>query len=305
MINEISLNQYRIFYAAAECGSISRAAEKLFISQPAISRAVSLLEDSLGVKLFRRGRKGVTLTDEGSVLYGHLKNAFSEINAAESYIRGLVEKGGGHLRIGASAVLCRHMLLPYLKGFGEENPQIRITIDCQSSVQTDKMLESGSIDLALMVRPQDLTGKRFISLGSISDVLTAAPAFLDRIGFSVSSPLSSEEINLLIERAGGIMLLDTRNGTRRHIDRYFSSNGIAAERSGILEVSGMDMLIEFAGTGLGLACVIRSFIEDDIKSGRLMEIPIKNPIGSREVGFVVNERQTPFTAEKFLEFIEN
>ena len=67
----------------------------------------------------------------------------------------------------------------------------------------------------------------------------------------------------------------------------------------------MDMLIEFAGTGLGLACVIRSFIEDDIKSGRLMEIPIKNPIGSREVGFVVNERQTPFTAEKFLEFIEN
>lgn len=304
MLTEVSLNQYRIFYAAAQCGSISKAAEKLYISQPAISRAVHSLEEGLGTKLFRREHRGVTLTEEGELLYGHLKNAFAEISTAEERIRELTESDSGHLRIGTSAVLCKNMLLPYLKGFAAEHPKIKITIECRSSRLTGELLESGAIDAALMVRPSAPADISFYSLGEIRDTFVAAPSFLSGIGYERGKALSSEEFGELIERAGGIMLLDKTNGTRRHIDRFFKENKIAAERSGIIEVSGMDMLIEFALTGLGIACVIKSFVKDDINSGRLAEIHLQNTPDSREVGFAVPTKgELSRSAKCFMDFV--
>lgn len=304
MLTEVSLNQYRIFYAAAQCGSISKAAEKLYISQPAISRAVHSLEEGLGTKLFRREHRGVTLTEEGELLYGHLKNAFAEISTAEERIRELTESDSGHLRIGTSAVLCKNMLLPYLKGFAAEHPKIKITIECRSSRLTGELLESGAIDAALMVRPSAPADISFYSLGEIRDTFVAAPSFLSGIGYERGKALSSGEFGELIERAGGIMLLDKTNGTRRHIDRFFKENKIAAERSGIIEVSGMDMLIEFALTGLGIACVIKSFVKDDINSGRLAEIHLQNTPDSREVGFAVPTKgELSRSAKCFMDFV--
>lgn len=304
MLTEISLNQYMIFYAAAECGSISKAAEKLYISQPAISRSVHSLEEALGTKLFRREHRGVALTEEGDLLFGHLKNAFAEISTAEERIRELTESDSGHLRIGTSAVLCKNMLLPYLKGFAAEHPKIKITIECRSSRITAEMLESGAIDAALIVRPADPSGLDFRSLGEIRDTFVASPSFLSGIGYESGTALSSEEFGELIERAGGIMLLDKTNGTRRHIDRFFKENKIAAERSGIIEVSGMDMLIEFALTGLGIACVIKSFVNEDINGGRLAEINLKNTPDSREVGFAVPSKGEPSrSAKSFMDFV--
>lgn len=304
MLTEISLNQYRIFYAAAECKSISKAAEKLYISQPAISRAVHSLEESLGARLFRREHRGVTLTEEGELLFGHLKNAFGEISTAEERIRELTESDSGHLRIGTSAVLCKNMLLPYLKGFAAEHPKIKITIECRSSRLTGEMLESGAIDAALMVRPTAPSNVEFYSLGEICDTFVASPSFLSGIGYESGAELSAEEFGRLIDRAGGIMLLDKTNGTRRHIDRFFRENKIAAERSGIIEVSGMDMLIEFALTGLGIACVIGSFVGEDIKCGRLAEISLQTTPDSREVGFAVPSKgELSRSAQHFMDFV--
>ncbi|MCI5510579.1 MAG: LysR family transcriptional regulator, partial [Eubacterium sp.] len=77
---EQHLSQYRIFYAVAKAGNISRAAKELFISQPAISKSISKLEESLGVTLFTRGSRGVQLTCEGQVLYHHVSSAFDTLN---------------------------------------------------------------------------------------------------------------------------------------------------------------------------------------------------------------------------------
>ena len=82
-----NLNYYRVFYTVANTGNISKAADMLFISQPAISKAISKLEDGLHVKLFLRSSKGVTLTDEGQVLYNHIEKAFSNISQGEDEIR--------------------------------------------------------------------------------------------------------------------------------------------------------------------------------------------------------------------------
>ena len=106
-----NLNNYKVFYTVARLGSISKAADVLFVSQPALSKSISKLEEGLGTKLFDRTSKGVILNDEGNILYEHIKVAFETIGKGEEEIKRIGELGIGQLRIGVSTSLCKHILL--------------------------------------------------------------------------------------------------------------------------------------------------------------------------------------------------
>lgn len=293
MISESNLNRYRLFCAVAECESISKAAELNYISQPAISKAITKMEENLGTVLFNRNHRGVTLTDEGKVLYDELRAAFDIIKAGEDKLRSINELGIGRLRLGASSVLCKAMLLPYLKGFISENPHIKITIECQSSSRIHKMLMDGIIDIGLMVKPDDMTELSFISLGEIEDIFTATPNYLDNLALRNESDI--------FENAN-VMLLDSENVSRHHVDKYFKENNI--EPKHILEVSNMDMLIEFTKIGMGVSCIVKQFIEKEIESGELKEIPLNSKINTREAGLAfVKTSRLSATMQKFIDYI--
>lgn len=295
MISESNLNRYRLFCAVAECESISRAAEMNYISQPAISKAITKMEESLGTQLFIRNHRGVTLTEEGKIMYEQLKSAFDIIKTGEDTIRRINELGIGRLRLGASSILCKHMLLPYLKDFIDENPHIKITIECQSSSRIMKLLSEGRIDIGLMVKPENQSDIGFYSLGEIEDVFIATQSYIDN--------LHIRENSSIFEKAN-IMLLDGANYSRMHVDRYFKENNIVPEH--ILEVSGMDMLIEFAKTGIGVGCAIKRFVQQELDEGKLIEIPLSVPINKREVGFAYIKNAKPTSAmERFKIFYEN
>lgn len=293
MISESNLNRYRLFCAVAECESISKAAELNYISQPAISKAITKMEESLGTVLFNRNHRGVTLTDEGKVFYDELKSAFDIIKAGEDKLRSINELGIGRLRLGASSVLCKAMLLPYLKGFINENPHIKITIECQSSSRIHKMLMDGVIDVGLMVKPDNMTELSFISLGEIEDIFTATPNYLDNLALRNESDI--------FENAN-IMLLDSENVSRHHVDKFFKENNI--EPKHILEVSNMDMLIEFTKIGMGVSCVVKQFVEKEIECGELKEIPLNSKINTREAGLAfIKTSRLNATMQKFIDYV--
>lgn len=278
---EQNLNHYRLFYAVARAGSISKASEQLYISQPAVSKSISKLEDSLGTTLLKRTRKGVFLTEEGKTLFDQLRIAFSAIEAGEKKIRNLKELGVGKIKIGVSASLCRYVLLPYLKGFIEENPHIRITIGCQSSARTVRLLEEGKIEAALVVKPEKDYGDDFIPINDLEDIFVAANSYIDNLKKRIDgkNPNTAE-----ILRNANLMLLDEENVTRVYVDNYLKSSGIEVNK--FIEVTNMDLLIEFAKIGMGVACVIREFVSGDIESGRLVELPLDRPMNKRSVGFI-------------------
>ena len=295
MISESNLNRYRLFCAVAECESISRAAEMNYISQPAISKAITKMEESLGTQLFIRNHRGVTLTEEGKIMYEQLKSAFDIIKTGEDTIRRINELGIGRLRLGTSSILCKHMLLPYLKDFIAQNPHIKITIECQSSSRIMKLISDGRIDIGLVVKPENQSDIGFHSLGEIEDVFIATQSYIDN--------LHIREDSSIFEKAN-ILLLDGVNYSRMHVDRYFKENNIVPEH--ILEVSGMDMLIEFAKTGIGVGCAIKRFIQQELDEGKLIEIPLPVPINKREVGFAYMKNTKPTSAmERFKNFYEN
>ena len=287
-----NLSNYYTFYEVARCGNISKAAAALYTSQPAVSKAIRKLEESLQTTLFIRSSKGVLLTEEGKLLYKHAAEAFASLNAAEHQLSQTVSSDGGTLRIGVSTTLCKYMLLPYLSRFTQRHPNIRISISCQSTNETLKLLESDAIDLGLIARPEHLRDITFCTLDEIEDIFVATDAYISRL------PQGETSTKTILE-ASTLMLLDKNNMTRRYIDDYLTRNRI--QTKDYIEISNMDLLIEFARIGLGVACVIKNFVREDLENGSLTQIALDIPIHKRHVGFAYKKTHLQNQAlEKFL-----
>ena len=293
---EQNLSQYRIFYEVAKTGNISRAAKELFISQPAISKAIGKLEDSLDTALFTRNSRGVQLTAEGQILFDHTKRAFEELASGETELKRAREFHMGHIRIGVSNTLCRYIMVSYLKHYIEQYPHVKITIESQSTTHTMNMLEQQKIDLGLVVEPRPQKNLVFMPVMEIEDIFVASPAYLNNLRLR-----EGEDADLF--QSGNIMLLDRDNMTRRYIDDYMALNHI--EPNNLLEVTTMDLLIEFARIGLGIGSVIREFVKEDLDSGRLVQIRLDTPIHKRTVGFVYYSNRLSGALTTFLEFVRS
>ena len=217
---EQHLSLYRIFYTVANTGNISQAAKQLYNSQPAINKSISRLEESLGVTLFSRSSRGVTLTEEGKILYQHIQAAFEAIDAGEEKVRRMNAMDMGTIHIGVSNTLCKFILIPYLKAFIEKYPHIKIIITCQSSNQTLEMLDSGKIDIGLIAHPGAIRNMDFHSLGTIQDIFVASPSYLRHLELDTKNIHSGRD---LFEK-GTLMLLDKHNMTRQYEQHHRSND---------------------------------------------------------------------------------
>ena len=287
-----NLSSYRIFYTVANTGNISKAAKELSISQPAISKSIQKLEESVGCKLFSRSSRGVVLTDEGKLLYEHVSEAFETLTMGEEKLKRSIELGVGHLKIGVSSTLCKYLLLPYLKEFIRQNPHISISISCQSTNDTLKLLEDNKIDIGLIGKPENLKNIHFDFLEEIEDIFVAAKDYLRNL-----KARGIQKDHIL--QSSTLMLLDKNNMTRQYIDDYLQENQIIIKDS--IDISDMDLLIDFARIGVGVACVIKNFVREDLENGTLMEIPLGFPIHKREVGFAYKTTTKP--SKSLAEFI--
>ena len=214
-----NLSSYRIFYTVANTGNISKAAKELYISQPAISKSIQKLEESVGCKLFSRSSRGVVLTDEGKLLYEHVSEAFETLTMGEEKLKRSIELGVGHLKIGVSSTLCKYLLLPYLKEFIRQNPHISISISCQSTNDTLKLLEDNKIDIGLIGKPENLKNIHFDFLEEIEDIFVAAKDYLRNL-----KARGIQKDHIL--QSSTLMLLDKNNMTRQYIDDYLQENKI-------------------------------------------------------------------------------
>ena len=292
-----SLSCYRIFYTVAKTGNISKAAKELYISQPAISKSIQKLEESMNCELFRRSSRGVSLTEEGELLYSHVKVAFETLALGEDRLRNSIELGVGHLKIGVSSTLCKYMLLPYLKEFIKLYPHINISITCQSTNDTLKLLEENKIDVGLIGKPESLKNIDFYYLAEIKDIFVATKDYLRNL-----KARGVKEDRIL--QSSTIMLLDKNNMTRQYIDDYLQENHIVVQDS--IDISSMDLLIEFAKISVGVACVIREFVKKELTDGSLIEIPLGFPIHKREVGFAYKKSVKPSKSlELFVDFYKS
>lgn len=293
-----NLSSYKIFCVVAKTGNISSAAKELYISQPAVSKAISKLEQNLNIALFTRTSRGVTLTYEGKLLYSQVEGAFQSIEQGEKQMKRIAELGAGHLSLGVSTTLCKFVLLPYLKDFIQANPHIKISISCQSTNHTIRDIESGDIEIGLTGETNPLANCDFHPISEIQDVFVTTQSYLDNLKIREGGAITD------MYKSATFILLDTDNVTRQYVDKFFLENHIHPEN--VMEVSTMDLLIEFAKTGLGIACVIKNFVRRELHSGELVEYPMPAMMAPRRIGFLHPKASAPTPAVgQFISFYQN
>lgn len=278
---ENNLNLYYIFYTVALHKNISGAAKELYISQPAISKAISKLEQSLDVILFHRSSRGVTLTMEGELLFTQVQTAFSAIRHGEEQLKKVNELGISQISIGVSITLCKYVLLPYLQQFVKDNPHIKVTITCHPTMETLRDIDNSVTDIGVVGIPSLPNGLTYIPFREIQDTFVTTDRYLENLKIRVGNDRKA------ILNNATFMMLNKENISRKYVDMYLSSHQITMDN--IIEINTMDLLIELAKIDLGIAYVIKDFVKDELDDHSLTEVSLGRAIPKRKLGLVYKD----------------
>ena len=272
MVNRLGL--YKIFSEVVIYKNFSKAAKSLYMTQPAVSQAISQLEEKLGVRLFTRTSRGVILTSEGELLYEYISSAINLINVGENKIQASKNLATGDLKIGVGDTISRYFLLSYLERFHTEYPNIKLKIINRTTLELCAMLKSGEIDIAICNLPIKDAALEIKSCFDIHDIFVCGEKYKNKF----KQPLAFEDLVKF-----PLILLEEKSNSRQYIEKYMLTKGVTINPE--IELGSHDLLLEFAKINLGIACVIEEFSLEYLHKGQLYKIPLKNKIPKRNIGY--------------------
>lgn len=292
----VNLDLYRIFYVVAKNGSISSAADILFISQPAISFQIKKLEEQLGVSLFIRTKHGVLLTDEGKVLFEYVKNGIDSFTNGENAISNLKNLDSGIIRIGASTTVCRHIVMPYLEKFHELYPNIEIQIVNNLTCNLLKELRIGNLEVLFLNMPmKECKDLKIISLTDVQDIFVGNKKYYD---------LTNGKLNITDLNSYPLIFQKLPSNTRTYLDNYLKDNNIDLKPQ--LEVVSYNLIMDLVKAGFGIGYATKEFIQDELKNNLLYEIKVTPKVPKRFIGIATIDKKTPnYSVKKFVEMMTN
>ncbi|NMB07703.1 MAG: LysR family transcriptional regulator [Tissierellia bacterium] len=290
----IKLDLYKIFCEVAKCGSFSKAAKSLYMTQPAISQAIMQLESNLEVRLFTRTPRGVVLTNEGEILFEYVNSGINLIDVGEKKVMESKNLMAGELRIGVGDTISRYFLLPFLEEFHSKYPNIKLKIINRTTLELCDLLKSGEIDIAICNLPIKDSSLEIIKLIDIQDIFVCGEKYKDKI----SIPLNFNELAEF-----PLILLEPKTNSRRYVEKYILSKGVKIEPE--IELGSHDLLLEFAKINLGISCVVREFSKEYLEAKSVYEINLVEEVPKRSIGvcFLKTVSLSP-AATRFIEDLE-
>ncbi len=288
---DISLDSYKTFYYVAKLSSITAAAEKLYISQPAVSQSVKQLEKLLGCSLFFRTKKGVTLTKEGEALYFHVASGYEQILLGERRLEEMLDFETGEVRIGANDMTLQYYLLPFLEAFHNKYPKVRMGIMNLTTPATIESLREGKIDLGVVGSPvENYKGLSVRDVAQIQDVFLAGERFRHLQGKRLS--LGQIMQYPVVCHAKG-------TSTRQYLDEFFAGKGIELRPD--FEVATSDLIAPFAERNMGIGIVVDFFAKESIRRKKAFVLETEEQLPPRKICVVTgNKGQVSHAAKEFI-----
>ncbi len=259
------------FRAVAETGSFTRAAARLFITQPATSKRVAALEAELGVKLFDRIGQRPELTHAGRLLLPRAIRILDEVAESRRQIVNLSGKICGRLVFATSHHIGLHRLPPVLQRFTRRYPEVQLDLRFMASERACREVEAGHLELAVVTLPES-TGAN----------LHAEKLWDDKLEFVVSHDSQASNLNMLAQRDA--ILPSRETVTRQLIARRFRESGF--ELTVAMETNYLETIKKMVEIGLGWSALPATMVDDSLRV-----VPIENPI-HRQLGIVTCPRRT-------------
>lgn len=290
--NDINLNLYKNFYEVAKCGSISKAAEKTYTSQPALSKSIKKLEEELGTQLFYRNLKGVELTDKGRELLYFVEKSFNNLIIAQ---RNMIETENlerGKLSIGMPSNIGSFFLFDKIIDFHNSYPNIEITTVTGSTSKLIKLLETHKVDFVIDTSPIDARLEEGIKVKKLKKV---------NYCFVINKNTNLIDINKIKSITDVVkypLILPIPNTANRNdLDEVLKKNKIEAEN--ILNIHTSEMIISAVKRDLGIGYVIEDLVDTETKD--LEIIKLKEKLPTVEINLVYNPHYLTTAPKKFIE----
>jgi DNA-binding transcriptional LysR family regulator len=285
-------DQLASFLEVAKLQSFSRAAEKLFRTQPAISAQVRLLEQECGEKLFDRSGKRVLLTPGGEILLSYAEKMLSLHKEALQAIAELNQTPRGKLYMGANEATCLYVLPKTFAKFKQLYPLVQISIYRNFSHKILQKVQEGVLDLGFVTLPQ-----------SANNVETI-PVFRDEVQLVVpkNHPLGKNKTVTPEEMSHYPLILPKTGHTRVQIDRLLRQYRDHIQIS--MELASVETIKKFVGAGLGISLISSTYAQPEVMAGVLRLIPLEDEKIYRELGLVYRrDRYLSLPAKVFIEVV--
>ena len=293
MITKLDL--YKVFSQVVKSKSFSKAAKELYMTQPAVSQAIMALERELDIRLFNRTPKGVSLTNEGSLLFEYIKSAMKLIKLVEEKILEFQKLAIGELKIGVGDTISKYFLVPFLEKFHNKYPNIKFKINNSTTLELCELLKSGDIDIAICNLPIEDPSIESSSCFEVGDIFICGEKF---------KHLSRESIEFSEICKYPLIFLEPISNSRKYVEKFLLSKGVKISPE--FELGSYDLLLEFAKINLGVACVVKEFTKEYLDEGTIYQVKLKEDIPRRSIG-ICHLKSVPMSiaSTKFVEIINN
>jgi len=287
----MELRHLRYYVAVAEAENVSRAALKLHVSQPGISRQIRDLEDEIGFQLLERSAKSVRLTPAGKVFLKETREVLARVEAAVNKARAVAKGGGGEIHVGYAPSLTVQILPAMLRKFQDAFPDVRVALHDLSSEEMLLQLATGKLQVALTVPPpaKMLRGLAFVEIARYAMVVAVAP----------NHPLAKCKAVTLRQVAPEPLIgLNRKDYPEYHVEtrKLFAASGLkpnfAEEHEGGTGiVAAVEAERGIALVPSSLACIVGT---------RVKLIPLKPALPPIRVGALWLKKKTSALVEKFI-----
>ena len=277
------------FVEIAKQGSFSRAGQKLFRSQPAVSAQIRLLEQEYGQKLFDRVGKTIQLTTAGEALLEYAGKLLTLRNESLRAVADQASTPRGTLAIGANEATCLYVLPDIFAEYHRLYPSVQISIYRNFSHKVIEKIENGSIDVGIVTLPVK------------SPSLRVHPIFRDRIMLMTSpfNPLAKMKSVTSAQIAEQPLIFPKTGFMRQVHDKLFRP--FRSRLHITMELPSVGMIKRFVAAGLGVSLISESFVRDEVRAGKAKLIPVSDMDVWRELGVVYRrDRTLPRSAMAFV-----
>lgn len=289
-----SLNSLLVFHEVAKHRSFSKAAEELFISQPAVTKHIKELERKVGMGLIQRRRGGFALTEVGKILFKYTHKISSHLMDIENLLEDLKKDHQGILKIGTTESYSKGLMPKLLSGFQTSFPFMKIALDVGNSEEIEKSLLVYKNDLVLIAVTKKTS--RFESIPFLKEELVLIVSPNHPLVKRKTVSLKELERYPLIIRAKG-------STTRRIILQAFKEVGI--HPSLLIEAGSSEFIKQWVSEGKGVSIIVKRTVEDEEKRGIIKTIPLLEKLYLQVAFLYLKEEKSNPAIKTFVNFIEN
>ncbi len=292
----VNLELYRVFYTVAKCGSLTRAAEELYISQPAVSQSVKQLENQLGVSLFNRTHRGMELSAQGGkLIFDEVERALALFNQAETRLAEVQTSATGLIRIGASDTIFEYFLSDKIVDFHERFPAVKIELMADFTPDTIEKLKANRCDVAFVNLPisEDPELDLYGNCMRLNDVFIVGEKYQELTNEGTMSLAKLVKYPLIV--------MNKNTVARGALDNFFTSHGVELQPS--IEVGSWDLMKRLVARGMGVGVIPREYAQQALQAKELFEISTDPALPTRSVGMLLPKNASvSYALHSFLEY---